>query len=130
MEYSFRHSMPGRVRLNVPALCRNRGLSEKFLAWLRAQAGVRSARINYDCASLVLEYDPKQEPVLRLMLERVKGASLADLTALCADVKVEATAAATAEASVLSTRSPLALPTLSLLMAFSANPAVVACNIP
>ena len=75
MEYSFRHSMPGRVRLNVPALCRNRGVSEKFLAWLKAQAGVRSARINYDCASLVLEYDQKQEPMLRLMLKRVKTAS-------------------------------------------------------
>src|ERR1700738_5656630 len=89
MEYSFRHSMPGRVRLNVPALCRNRGVSEKFLAWLKAQAGVRSARINYDCASLVLEYDQKQEPLLRLMLEHVKTADLADLQALCADVTVD-----------------------------------------
>src|ERR1700749_1512964 len=65
-----------------------------------------------------------------MMLERVRGASLADLKALCADVTVEATPLAKQEAAVLSTRSPLALPTLSLLMAFSANPAVVACNIP
>src|SRR6201997_4935318 len=114
MEYSFRHSMPGRIRLNVPALCRNRGVSEKFLAWLKAQPGVRSARINYDCASLVLEYDQKHEPMLRLMLERVKGASLADLKALCADVTVEAATPDKQEVSVLSTRSPLALPTLSL----------------
>jgi heavy metal translocating P-type ATPase len=130
MEYSFRHSMPGRIRLNVPALCRNRGVSEKFLAWLIAQSGVRSARINYDCASLVLEYDVKQEPMLRLMLERLKSASLADLKALCADVATEAAAPAKEEISVLSARSPLALPTLSLLMAFSANPAVIACNVP
>ena len=129
MEYSFRHSMPGRVRLNVPALCRNRGVSEKFLAWLKAQAGVRSARINYDCASLVLEYDVKQEPMLRRMLERVKTASMADLKALCAGVTTEAAAPAKPEASVFSARSPLALPTLSLLMAFSASPAVVACKI-
>ena len=94
MEYSFRHSMPGRIRLNVPALCRNRGLSENFLAWLKAQAGVRSARINYDCASLVLEYDQKQEPMLRLMLERVKTATPADLKALCANVAVDTDAAA------------------------------------
>src|ERR1700760_3299634 len=124
MEYSFRHSMPGRIRLNVPALCRNRGVSEKFLVWLKAQAGVRTARINYDCASLVLEYDQKQEPMLRLMLERVKTATLADLKALCSDVAVEAGAPAKEEVSVLSTRSPLALPTLSLMMAFSANPLV------
>ena len=130
MEYSFRHSMPGRIRLNVPALCRNRGVSEKFLAWLKAQAGVRSARINYDCASLVLEYDLKQEPMLRLLLERVKTATHADLKALCADVVAEAAATAKQEASVFSARSPLALPTLSLLMAFSASPAVLACNIP
>ncbi|MBV9461848.1 MAG: HAD-IC family P-type ATPase, partial [Bradyrhizobium sp.] len=130
MEYSFRHSMPGRVRLNVPALCRNRGVSEKFLAWLKAQAGVRSARINYDCASLVLEFDQKQEPMLRLMLERVKSATLADLEALCADVTVEAAAADKQEVSVLSARSPLALPTLSLMMAFSANPLVIGCNVP
>jgi Cu2+-exporting ATPase len=130
MEYSFRHSMPGRIRLNVPALCRNRGVSQNFLAWLKAQAGVRSARINYDCASLVLEYDQKQEPMLRLMLDRVKTASFADLKALCADVTVEAAEPAKQEISVLSTRSPLALPTLSLLMAFSANPGVMACNVP
>src|ERR1700754_4909547 len=130
MDYSFRHSMPGRIRLNVPALGRNRGVSEKFLAWLKAQAGVRSARINYDCASLVLEYDATQEPMLRLMLERLKSASLADLKALCADVTTDAAAPTKQEVSVLSARSPLALPTLSLLMAFSVNPAVMACNIP
>ena len=129
MEYSFRHSMPGRIRLNVPALGRNRGVSENLLAWLKAQAGVRSARINYDCASLVLEYDPAQETMLRLMLERVKGASLADLRALCAGATAEA-APVKPETAVLSTRSPLALPTLSLLMAFSANPLVMAANMP
>jgi Cu2+-exporting ATPase len=64
------------------------------------------------------------------MLDRVKTASFADLKALCADVTVEAAEPATQEISVLSTRSPLALPTLSLLMAFSANPGVMACNVP
>src|ERR1700742_1674068 len=128
MEYSFRHSMPGRIRLNVPALCRNRGVSENFLAWLKTQAGVRTARINYDCASLVLEYDPAQEPLLRLMLDRVKSASLANIKALCANAKPAPAEPAKAETSVLSMRSPLALPTLSLLMAFSANPIVFGCN--
>jgi heavy metal translocating P-type ATPase len=130
MQYSFRHSIPGRIRLSVPALCRNRGVSENFLAWLKAQAGVRSARINYDCASLVLEYDPAQEAMLRLMLDRVKGASLADVRALCAAITSEAAAPAKQEISVLSARSPLALPTLSLLLAFSVNPVVAAVNMP
>src|SRR5215470_18328151 len=116
MEYSFRHSMPGRIRLNVPALGRNRGVSENLLAWLKAQAGVRSARINYDCASLVLEYDPAQEAMLRLLLERVKGANLADLKALCVDAV--AAPETKPETGMLSARSPMALPTLSLMMAF------------
>jgi Cu2+-exporting ATPase len=64
------------------------------------------------------------------MLERLRGASLADLKALCADGATEAAAPAKEEASVFSARSPLALPTLSLMLAFSANPAIMACNIP
>jgi len=76
--------MRGRVRLSVPALCRNRGLAEKLLDWLRLQSGVRNARVNYDCASLVLEYDPAQEPVLLALLERFKSLSLSEVKAFCA----------------------------------------------
>ena len=81
MEYSFRHSMRGRVRLHVPDLCRKPPFAETFLGWLRAQSGVRGARINYDCASLVLEYDPAHEPLLLSLLDRVKTMSLAELKA-------------------------------------------------
>src|ERR1700760_3487481 len=117
MEYSFRHSMPGRLRLSVPALCRNRGLSENFLAWLKAQAGVRSARINYDCASLVLEYDPAQEPLLLALLDRVKTMGLPELKGFVSCAASSGPASQPSPA-VVSKRSPLALPTLSLMMAF------------
>jgi heavy metal translocating P-type ATPase len=128
MEYSFRHSMPGRVRLHIPELCRKRPLAETLTEWLGAQTGVRSARINYDCASLVLEYDPAQEQLLLAMLERVKSTSLSELKSFvgCAKGATGPTPAAPA----VSKRSPLALPTLSLVMAFSANPVVVALNMP
>src|SRR6201996_2031541 len=116
MEYSFRHSMRGRVRLHVPDLCRKPPFAETFLSWLRAQSGVRSARINYDCASLVLEYDPVQEPLLLGLLDRVKTMSLAELKAF---VSCAAPAASTPRPNDVSKRSPLALPTLSLMMAFS-----------
>jgi heavy metal translocating P-type ATPase len=133
MEYSFRHSMPGRVRLHIPELCRKRLLAETVLEWLGAQTGVRCARINYDCASLVLEYDPAQEQLLLVMLERVKTASLSELKCFVACAKAETRpqpAASQTAAPVVSKRSPLALPTLSLVMAFSANPVVVALNMP
>src|SRR5271165_1766519 len=127
MEYSLRHSMPGRVRLNVPALGRNRGLAEKLLIWLRLQSGVRNARVNYDCASLVLEYDPAHEPVLLALLERFKDLSLAQVKAFCTQALKDAPPAKPPE---VPKDSPLALPTLSLVMAFSANPVISAINLP
>jgi Cu2+-exporting ATPase len=121
--------MRGRVRLHVPDLCRKPSFAETFLGWLRAQSGIRSARINYDCASLVLEYDPVQEPLLLALLDRVKTASLAELKAF---VSCTGTAATNSppQAAEASKQSPLALPTLSLMMAFSTNPVVMAINMP
>ena len=82
MDFRFCHSMPGRIRLSIPALGQNRKLGEICLGWLRAQDGIRTARINYDCASLVLEYDPAHEQRLLLLLNSFKRMSLADLKAL------------------------------------------------
>jgi heavy metal translocating P-type ATPase len=127
MEYSFRHSMPGRVRLHVPDLCRKPSFAETFLGWLRGQSGVRSVRINYDCASLVLEYDPSQEPLLLALLQQVKTMGIAELKAF---VSCAAPTTPTPQAAEASKQSPLALPTLSLMMAFSTNPVVMALNMP
>ncbi|UFX44730.1 heavy metal translocating P-type ATPase [Bradyrhizobium sp. 41S5] len=129
MDFSFCHSMPGRIRLSIPALGQNRKLGEICLGWLRAQDGIRTARINYDCASLVLEYDPAQEQRLLALLNGFRSMSRADVKALCAGAAQDA---GTPRASVpeVSKRSPLALPTLSLFMAFSANPVIAAINMP
>src|SRR6201996_4484244 len=130
MECSIRHLMKGRARLHVPAL-RDRRLGEKLLCWLEAQAGIRSARINSDCASVVLEYEPAQEPLLLALFERFKSATLNEIKALCAQAAVQATGEAQPKtAPAVSKDAPLALPTLSLLMAFSANPVMMAINTP
>ncbi|SHN81501.1 Cu2+-exporting ATPase [Bradyrhizobium erythrophlei] len=128
MECSIRHLMRGRARLTVPAL-RDRRLGGKFLGWLGGQSGVRTARINYDCASLVIEYDPVHEPLLMAQLERFKSLSLAEIKALCA-TQAPPEASSKPTTPVISKDAPLALPTLSLLMAFSANPVVMAINTP
>jgi heavy metal translocating P-type ATPase len=131
MDFSIRHSMPGRLRLHVPSLCRKRSLAETFLDWLGRQAGIKTARLNYDCASLVLEYDPAQEPLLRAMLERFQHASLNDIKLIAASSKLASTPAnADQKLPAVSKRFPLALPTVSLLMAFSANPVIAAVNLP
>lgn len=131
MEFSVRHSMPGRIRLSIPALGHKRSLAETLLDWLEGQTGIRSARINYDCASLVLEYDPAHEPLLRSLLERFQTISLKDLKILAANAKASSQAgASSAPPPAVSKRFPLALPTVSLLMAFSVNPVITTINMP
>src|ERR1700730_11049409 len=131
MEFSVRHSMPGRIRLHIPALCRKRSLAETLLDWLADQAGIATARINYDCASLVLEYDPAHEPLLSALLDRFQNASLVEIKLLVAATRtVPAPSEAKPPPSAVSKRFPLALPTASLLMAFSANPVIAAVNLP
>jgi Cu2+-exporting ATPase len=147
MEVTVRHYLPGRVRLHVPELARKAALAEAVLAWLRTQPGISTARLNEACASLVVEYDRAYG--LKGILTHLKGVSsrqLATFVAASAGVKPEAgvspqavplkpalqSAAAPKEEvpSLFSSQSPLGLPTLSLLMALSANPFVVAVNMP
>jgi heavy metal translocating P-type ATPase len=131
MDFSVRHSMPGRIRLHVPFLCRKRSLAETFLDWLGKQAGINAVRFNYDCASLVLEYDPAQEPLLRAMLERFQRASLDEIKLIASSAKAASpSSAANSAPPAVSKSNPLALPTVSLLMAFSANPVIAAVNLP
>jgi hypothetical protein len=49
MEFSIRHSIPGRIRLYVHALRHWSLPAEATLSWLREQEGITGARINY-CA--------------------------------------------------------------------------------
>jgi len=135
MDVAIRHHIPGRVRLHVPALCRRQSLAEAALDWLRAQPGVKSARVNYDCASLVVEYEAAQEEVLRALVGRLRLMNVGDVRALVAARgagEEKAPSALTRRLGDLSPalRTPLALPTLSLAMAFSANPLVHLVNMP
>jgi len=133
MQFAVRHFMQGRVRLYVPELCQKRSLSEDFLTWLSAQHGVKSARVNYACASLVVEYDHDFHTALQDVLNQFQRMSPADLRFILSTVGTAP--AEKAEATVppppaVSKRSPLALPTFSLLLAFSGNPFVFALNLP
>ena len=136
MEFSIRHFISGRIRLHLPSLCRKRIVAEAAVAWLQVQSGVKSARLNYACASLVIVYDVKFEPMLRMVLGRLSVMSIDDLQKLVSPGTQPAGAAGAPVAlqpakppSVLR-KSPLALPTLSLFLAFSANPVVRAINTP
>jgi len=154
MDLAIRHYIPGRLRLHVPELCRQPVIAEAAVAWLRGKQGVKSARLNYGCACLIVEYDAAQEQFLQAILVQLRVATIRDVTRLIegaaqrappsrspADaVKTPAKQTDTKNSNVapkkeevpalFSTQSPLALPTLSLALAFSTNPFVVAINMP
>jgi len=136
MELTIRHFIPGRVRLHVPSLGRRPSLAEASLKWLRARDGIRSARINYECACLIVEYDVAYEALLRAVIGRLRLMSIAELRSLVIatdvgdDAPTERASGQLDEGQSLLRRVSLALPTLSVALAFSANPIVRAINLP
>ncbi|SJZ53813.1 Cu2+-exporting ATPase [Enhydrobacter aerosaccus] len=153
MDLAIRHYIPGRVRLHVPELCRRPSLADSTVDWLNRQEGIKGARVNYDCACLVVEYERDRETFFRHILTQLTVASVTDIASVVGvgDAPEKARSPASAVASpakqsdtknsnvpptrsevpgLFSSQSPLALPTLSLAMAFSSNPFVVALNIP
>ncbi|HEX4410861.1 MAG TPA: heavy metal translocating P-type ATPase [Xanthobacteraceae bacterium] len=136
MEFSVRHFISGRIRLHLPVLCRKRPVAEAALVWLQGQHGVKGARLNYACACLIIEYDPSFEDMLRATLGQLSVMSIDELKTLVsagkqAAAKVHAPSALTpAKPLPLWRSTPLGLPTVSLFMAFSANPVVAAINVP
>ena len=80
-------------------------------------------RINYECASLVVEYEVAYQKFLERMLRELKRTPLADIRARLALVEPESRAASispeTSGAKVPPSKSwqgPLALPTVSLAL--------------
>ncbi len=136
MEFSIRHFISGRIRLHLPSLTRKKNVAEAALVWLQAQQGIKSTRLNYDCACLVIEYDAKFESMLRVLLGRLSVMSIDDLRQLVVPPKGAVTPPSHAQTLTPAKppsvwrSNPLGLPSLSLLMAFSANPIVRAINIP
>ena len=138
MQFAIRHFMPGRVRLWIPTLCYDKGLAEETLAWLRGQSAVRGARINYACSSLVVEYEIAFEPMFRLLIGRLRLMTLSDLRELTqlapplgdSGQHLAKELIAAAKPAEEPHRYPLLLPTVSMALAFVANPVATAINIP
>jgi Cu2+-exporting ATPase len=132
MKFSIRHAIPGRIRLQCDLLARKTKTSEAVVARLEEQEWVRSARINYDCASLTVVYDPGQSGLMDLLLAFLRGASLDDVRAFVAEPTTVAGKATVRQQSApaVSKDVPLLWPTVSLGMAFTVNPLAVAANVP
>ena len=136
MQFAVRHLMKGRARLYAPALCRNRALAESAANWLRGQQSVRGVRINYDCASVVIEFDPTREQTFRLLFGRLKLMTFNDLSALVALGGIRDVGRHDAKDLLPTSKRgpkweiPLVMPSVSLAMAFAANPVFRVVNTP
>ena len=135
MEFAVRHYMKGRARLYVPNLCRKKAIAESALLWLKNQDAVHDARINYDCSSLIIQFDPKHEEIFKTLFVRLSLMTLNDLAAVFSMGLAESSDRHEAKEllpvkKAISVQYPLALPTVSLALAFIANPWVRAINTP
>lgn len=82
MDFSIRHAIAGRLRLHVPALYQRSSFTDALIAWLRNQVGIKSARINHYCASLVIEYDRQKSTTLTTLLFHLRYASIDQVRAI------------------------------------------------
>jgi heavy metal translocating P-type ATPase len=130
MRFSVRHWIPGRIRLHVPGLSA-RGLNAgKVIAWLEARDGVSAVRFDTGSASLIVAYDEARRPMLQMILGYLGTLSSRDLNAMVTASGQPVPEEAPARPPPKLDASVLALPSVSLALAFSANPVAVAVNVP
>ena len=135
MEFAVRHFMPGRIRVYAATLCARPPLAQKTLEWLRRVPGVASARANFDCASVVVEYDNANDVIVRELIGHMRAMAVDELRRLVSaepalDERAAERKSEAAPAPLPSRQAPPVLPTVSLALAFSANPLALAINFP
>jgi Cu2+-exporting ATPase len=106
------------------------------LSWLREQDGITGARINYDCASLIIAYDPGLAESMQGMLDHLSGLSLDDFEAFLGLPPQASAPGGGSDAPWPEKHRPdphpgvLVLPTVSLGLALLANPLAATVNVP
>jgi len=131
VKFAVRHSIPGRIRLHVPSLVAGSSWSESLLTWLGKQEGITDVRANYDCAGLVLEYDRESRAALVNALDQLRSFDPLRPDGLLTELgAVGLETPETKKKEKAKSGWPMLLPTLTLGLAFSANPVVTAVNAP
>jgi heavy metal translocating P-type ATPase len=135
-KFVVRHAISGRLRLVSPLLRARSTLADAILDWLFTRDWIVSARINHAAASLILEYDSSREDLLQELLFSLQHATITDLRVLAAMMPTRSGEAHTSDVSARRAkpyqrqRWPLALPTVSLALAFVQYPLSLAVKIP
>lgn len=61
--YSVVHAIPGRIRLNVPRVARDRAYARRLERLLKTESQVTNVRVNCDAASIAITYGAAEIPV-------------------------------------------------------------------
>jgi Cu2+-exporting ATPase len=137
VEFTIRHSIRGRVRLHAPALYARDGGANELLSWLQVRVGVLSARVNQDCAGLIVEYETTQPRSLPALLGDLRELDFDRLRLTVDATAAESTGKALAVAQKTTqpvahkrARWPLFWPTVSVAFALSRSPLLAAPNVP
>jgi hypothetical protein len=58
ISYSIVHSIPGRIRFNIPRIAKDRGYSKTLERLLKTEPHVTNVRVNCDAASVAIAFQP------------------------------------------------------------------------
>jgi Cu2+-exporting ATPase len=133
MDFVVRHFLPGRVRLFIPLLRHESPFATATVSWVESLAGVKSVRINYACASIVIEYDRKRPEIWARMLFYLEYVSLDALREIVSRPRAEGEKKPPVKAiepASFSRPGPMLWPTVTLALAFVVNPLALFVSVP
>ena len=133
MDFSIRHSLPGRLRLHVPSLVARSLNGDLILDGIAKLPEILNVRANYACANVVIEYDDDHTERVELLLHQLAALSIEELVQLFERMRANTTVASDCVQRALDPceRSwPLLLPSVTLALSFIAGSAAATVTIP
>jgi heavy metal translocating P-type ATPase len=133
MRVEVRHFVPGRLRLHIPELFRACLDPEQVLQRLAAPGSILTTRSNPGCASVVIEFDHDFPGPIADLVRALRQRSAEHVWENAPEDEQTAVAVVPSPEKNIdgtSRKWPLAMPTISLGLAFLTGPAILAVNIP
>ena len=132
MQVYVRHMTNQRLRVRMPQLHKDEAFAQRLIAWLLDQDIVSQARVNFNCSSLIIDLKTQNIDFFLKLVSTLSAITREDLRSLVAAPQLTQAVSAQRKLKPVPAASKyeLVAPTLSLALAFTANPIIHALNIP
>lgn len=133
MDFSIRHTLPGRLRLHIPSLIARSEHGDLILNGIAKLPTVFAVRANYACASVVIEYDDDYAEYVDNLLHQLAALSIGELVHRFEHMKANTTAISERTQRALDPCEgswPLLLPSVTLGLSFIASPVAAIVTVP